>query len=245
MTHTSKWRLSRWMGRRRILGTTTTEVVFFLLIGAVTIGYAVPNFKDFVINNRTISGTNLVVSALNFARSEAIKRGVPVSTCASLDYATCVDSGWHDGWMVFTDEPIAGIIDGSDEVLRKQPGVELDITLVGQTFIRFAPNGSLAGFYQDADEFEGLVEDSSQPSSFGTWVVHLLPINSAYANSSGSSGSSGSGGQGGGSVAQGGGGSSSSTLTFTVCPRTAGYKGRGIEISPTGRISTVIIDCTS
>ena len=106
MKHSRKRRLSCWIGKRSVFGATVTEMMFFLLIGVVTIGYAVPNFQTLIINNRTIAGTNLVVSAINFARSEAIKRGVPVTTCATLDYATCTNGVWHEGWMVFTDEPI-------------------------------------------------------------------------------------------------------------------------------------------
>ncbi|MDJ0957016.1 MAG: GspH/FimT family pseudopilin [Arenicellales bacterium] len=243
--------LSWWIGKKRVLGTTATEVLFFLLIGAVTIGYAVPNFQNFVINNRVISGTNLVVSALNFARSEAIKRGMPVSTCASIDYANCTTSGWHEGWMVFTDEPIAGVVDGSDEVLRTQDGVELDITLVGQTFIRFAPNGALADAGDDYDEFEGIAwRGPHTPSPLGAFVASLLPISSAYADDDSSSGggSGRSGGQSGGSTTTGGTttkGGNAAVFTFTVCPRKAGYKGRSIEVAANGQIRTVEATCTS
>ena len=259
MKRANKWRLSGWNGKRRVLGTTTTEVLFFLLIGAVTIGYAVPNFQNFVINNRVISGTNLVVSALNFARSEAIKRGMPVSTCASADYANCTTSGWHEGWMVFTDEPIAGVVDGSDEVLRTQDGVELDITLVGQTFIRFAPNGALADAGDNYDEFEVLASRTVEPARLGALVSGLLPISSAYAgnssdddSSSGGSGGSGgqsssSGGQSSGSTQTGGTATSggNAVFTFIICPRKAGYKGRSIEVAANGQIRTAEAACTS
>ena len=251
MKRSSKWRFTRWIGAQSCRGTSITEIVLFLFVGAITIGYAVPNFKDFVINNRVISGTNLVVSALNFARTEAIKRGIPVSTCASSDYSNCTTAGWHEGWMVFTDEPIAGVIDGPDSVLRTQQGVELDITLVGQDFIRFAPNGSLADVYHDSDEFEGLADYPYKPpyesSPLNTLVANLLPINSAHASSSsGSGGSGGGGGTGGGGVTQQGGGVSANAAVFTfkVCPRNAGYKGRTIKITATGRIYTSESTCS-
>ena len=242
MKRSRTWYLSRCSGKKRVLGTTVTEVLFFLLIGAVTIGYAVPNFQNFVINNRVISGTNLVVSALNFARSEAIKRGMPVSTCASIDYANCTTSGWHEGWMVFTDEPIAGVVDGSDEVLRTQDGVELDITLVGQTFIRFAPNGALADAGNHYDEFEGIAQGSDEPLPLGTLVANLLPIGSAYADDDSSGGGSGGSTTTSGTTTRG---SNAAVFTFTVCPRKAGYKGRSIEVAANGQIRTVEATCTS
>ena len=152
--------------------------------------------------------------------------------------------------MVFTDEPIAGVVDGSDEVLRTQDGVELDITLVGQTFIRFAPNGALADAGIDYDEFEGIASSPYAPSPLGSLVVNLLPISSAHADDDSSSGggSGGSGGQSGRSTTTGGTatrGSNAAVFTFTVCPRKAGYKGRSIEVAANGQIRTVEATCTS
>ena len=243
MKHSSKRRVSRWLGKRGVFGSTTTELILFLFIGAVMIGYAVPNFKDFVINNRTVSGTNLVVSAPNYARSEAIKRGMPVTACASSDYANCSASIWHEGWMVFSDEPIAGVADGPDEVLRTQDGVELDITLVsGQSFIRFAPNGALADVGHDFEEVEGFAAYPYEPSPIGTLMANLLPISSAYADDDSSGG-------GGGGQKAGGGGQTfvpnpAAAYTFKVCPKVAGYKGRAIEVAPNGQIRTTEVACS-
>ena len=234
MKRSNSWRLSPWIGKRRFFGATSTELILALFIGAVLIGYAVPNFQTFVINNRTIAGTNLVVSALNFARSEAIKRGVHVTACASLDYATCTASVWPEGWMVFIDEPIAGVVDGSDEVLRTQEGVELDITLVtGQSFIRFAPNGALADAGLD-DEFEGLANTPDQPSPLRNLVANLLPINSAHANSSSDDDSSDEQG-----------GANPVTYIFEVCPKTPGLKGRSVSVLASGLIRVSEIACPS
>ena len=240
MKHSSKRCLSRWIGKRSVFGATVTELILSLFIGGVMIGYAVPNFQTFIINNRTISGTNMVVSALNFARSEAIKRGIPVSTCASLDYATCTSSVWHEGWMVFTDEPIAGLPDGSDEVLRTQQGVDLDITLVtGQNFIRFAPSGALADVGRD-EEFEGLAARPSEPSSFGSLVASLLPLSSAYAGSQSCNNGVCTGGNQPPTKTKGTG---SAVFEFKVCPTKTGYKGRSIEVLASGQIRTVEVTC--
>ena len=265
MKHLNKRRLSRWIGKRSVFGATVTEMISILLIGAVTIGYAVPNFQAFIINNRTISGTNMVVSALNFARSEAIKRGVPVSVCATFDYATCTSGVWHEGWMVFTDEPIAGLPDGPDEVLRTQQGVDLDISLVsGQTFIRFAPNGALADAGLDND-FEGIASSLEESSPLRSLVASLLPISPAYADDDDSSGghrkSSGGGGHSKSSGSLGWSwpkhhkktqtqsstqqtsGTGQAVFEIKVCPKKAGYKGRTIKVSANGQIRTVEATC--
>ena len=252
MKHLNKRRLSRWIGKRSVFGATVTEMISILLIGGVTIGYAVPNFQAFIINNRTISGTNMVVSALNFARSEAIKRGVPVSVCATFDYATCTSGVWHEGWMVFTDEPIAGLPDGSDEILRTQQGVDLDITLVsGQTFIRFGPNGALADVGLE-DEFKGLASSSDESSPLSALVANLLPISPAYAGSQSCNNGVCTGGtsqKGTGSKGKRKGKRKGAKFEFKVCPKKKKkkkkkkYKGRTIEISATGHIKTVEVSC--
>ena len=240
---------------------TITEVLLALFIGSVMLGYAVPNFQSLIINNRTISATNLVVSAINTARSEAIKRGRPVTACASIDYTNCTTAGWHDGWMVFTDEPIAGVIDGPDEVLRVQQEVEVDITLVtGPTFIRFAPNGALADAGLEQDDLEGIAFGPYEPSPLATLFANLVPIGSAYADSGsdddsdagggqgggsgggGTTQSGGSGGSGGGGVTSGG---SSVVFALDVCPRVSGYKGRSVQVVATGQTRTVEIPCSN
>ena len=252
MKHSSKRRLPRWVGARGLFGMTITEVLLFLFIGSVMLGYAVPNFQSLIINNRTISATNLVVSALNTARSEAIKRGVSVTACASTDFSNCTTSGWHDGWMVFTDAPLTGVIDGSDEVLRTQQAVEVDITLAtGLTSLRFAPNGSLADVNLDDANFERIAFSPYEPSPFATLIANLLPIGSAYAGSSSDDDSDAGGGQqggsgsGGGGLAGGGGGTPSVIFALDVCPRVSGYKGRSVQVVATGQIRTVEIACSS
>ena len=162
--------------------------------------------------------------------------------------------------MVFTDEPIAGLPDGSDEILRTQQGVDLDITLVsGQTFIRFAPNGALADAGLD-DEFKGLATRPTQPFVLRTLVANLLPINSAQASSSsdddssddGSGGSSGQSGGGSGSSGSGGsggltqqGGANPVTYSIEVCPKTPGYKGRAVAVLASGQIRVSELACSS
>ena len=45
-----------------------------------------------------------MVTAFNLARMEAIRRGTPVSVCASADQASCSGANdWASGWIVFTD----------------------------------------------------------------------------------------------------------------------------------------------
>jgi type IV fimbrial biogenesis protein FimT len=63
---------------------------------------------------------NDFMTALNLARSEAVKRGRPVTVCRSTDGASCSGSGvnWETGWIVFTDANGDGVVDAGDGILR-------------------------------------------------------------------------------------------------------------------------------
>lgn len=81
-------------------GFTLIELILALTIGAVLTTMAVPSFIDMIRNNRITSQTNDFISTLNYARSEAIKRGTGIIVCSSNDQATCTGSTWQSGWIV-------------------------------------------------------------------------------------------------------------------------------------------------
>jgi type IV fimbrial biogenesis protein FimT len=56
-------------------GFTLLELMVTLAVLAVLITVGIPAFGDMVRNNRVTAQTNELVSALNIARSEAVKRG--------------------------------------------------------------------------------------------------------------------------------------------------------------------------
>jgi type IV fimbrial biogenesis protein FimT len=88
------------------MGFTLIELLVTIAILAILLAIAVPNFITFVQNNRLVAQTNDLVTALNYARSEAIKRGVRVSVCSRLDNTTCSGAtvfNWDAGWLVFVN----------------------------------------------------------------------------------------------------------------------------------------------
>jgi len=74
-------------------GFTLIELLITLLIAAILVTIAIPNFSGLIQNNRIITQTNDLIADLNFARSEAIKRGSEVSVTAE-------DGGWANGWSI-------------------------------------------------------------------------------------------------------------------------------------------------
>ena len=112
-------------------GLTLIELLVTLAISAVLVSLSVPSFRTLIQRNRIASEVNFFVGDLQFARSEAIKRGLPVTLCVSNDGSTCADANtWHQGWVVFSDVDGSGTLDGADEVLRVQKGWTTGDTLV-------------------------------------------------------------------------------------------------------------------
>jgi len=82
----------------------------------VLVVLAVPTFQSMIRTSRTVTLTNELVTALSLARSEAVKRGMEVSVCASSNHTSCTGS-WTDGWMVWADEDADSNVD-ADEIIR-------------------------------------------------------------------------------------------------------------------------------
>ena len=74
-------------------GFTLIELLITLVIAAILVTVAVPNFSGLVQNNRLITQTNNLIADLNFARSEAIKRKTAIEI-------TAPDGDWNSGWQV-------------------------------------------------------------------------------------------------------------------------------------------------
>ena len=68
---------------RRNSGFTLIELMIVVTLVAIIATVAVPSFQGLVESNRQKSTTNSVLGLLNFARSEAVRRGEPVAVRAA------------------------------------------------------------------------------------------------------------------------------------------------------------------
>lgn len=89
--------------RARSRGMTVIELMTALVVVAILVAIAVPSFKNASLSSRLSASANDLLASVQLARSEAIKRNVAVTLCASADGATCAASGgWEQGWVVLT-----------------------------------------------------------------------------------------------------------------------------------------------
>jgi type IV fimbrial biogenesis protein FimT len=85
----------------RAYGFTLIELMTTLGVVAVILAFAAPNFREFILNSRMTGSANDLLTSLQFARSEAIKRQRPVAVCPSTDPSATppvcrADAVWSD-----------------------------------------------------------------------------------------------------------------------------------------------------
>lgn len=86
-------------------GFTLIELLVTLAVLAVVLSLAIPSFKDMIANNRSTGLASELTTAVNFARSEAVKRVKRVTVCPSSNGTSCLTSSdWAKGWLVFVDK---------------------------------------------------------------------------------------------------------------------------------------------
>lgn len=129
-------------------GFTLIELMVTLAVAATLLTVAVPNFREFIEKNRVSSHTNLMVGALQLARSEAIKRGANlVILCKSNSAGTaCNTSGaWKDGWLLYADKNAdKSFTAGTDDLIRRYDAMPKLAITTGNSFqcwIGFGSNG--------------------------------------------------------------------------------------------------------
>lgn len=131
-------------------GFTLLELLTAIVVLGVLLAVGVPSFTETIRNNRTAAQTNELVTGLNIARGEAVKRSLPVTVCAADSaQAACAGattSSWSNGWLIFVDQAgTAGVVDTGDQILLVSPrasdGVGLTSNNLG--FVRYGPTGAL------------------------------------------------------------------------------------------------------
>jgi type IV fimbrial biogenesis protein FimT len=119
----------------RCHGFTLIELLITVAIVAILAGVAVPSMMSTVKNNRSTALVNELISALNFARSEAVKRGLRVNLCPRNAAGDACGADWSSGWLV-------QMPDGAVLQVWDDPGSSANVTTApAVSLIAFGPMG--------------------------------------------------------------------------------------------------------
>lgn len=168
-------------------GFTLVEVIVTIIIAGILLLIAVPNFREVLKNSALTSEANALVSTLNFARSEAVKRGTTVTVCRSsnstsadnpatpVPSCTTSSSGWESGWIVFADADGDGTRDAGEVLLRIHEPLSSKLTLRSganvQNYLTYLANGTSRGNTGLTNDTFRLCDDR------GTSSAYLIVIN--------------------------------------------------------------------
>lgn len=125
-------------------GVTLMEVMIVLGIVALLLALAVPGLREFVARNRLDSAAQDLMASLQFARSEATRRGAQITLRLN---GTAGSKDWGSGWSMFVDTDRDGVLDTGEEVIRQGMALTAPLSLIGSsgfdTFIAFDRDGRL------------------------------------------------------------------------------------------------------
>jgi len=106
-------------GRRRVAGWTAVELMTVLAVAAILLAIGVPAFRGLIEGQKLRTTANALFTAVNLARSEAIRRGRRVDLVPAGD-----GSDWRNGWLVFIDRDNDQRPDAGETVVRVFPAVD-------------------------------------------------------------------------------------------------------------------------
>jgi type IV fimbrial biogenesis protein FimT len=151
-------------------GYSLTELLFVLAIIAVLTAIAAPALATKTQQMRALSEESAFLNALQLARIEAMKEGLPVQLCVSIDGVTCsTASNWQRGWIAAQSNS-----DGTlHAVLQTQKAFAGADTLTAKnnvSSVTFGRDGFISGFPSDGVMFT-LASQSTTSSTTRCFII--------------------------------------------------------------------------
>ena len=132
---------------RQVRGLTLVELITTLAVAGVSLALLVPTWSGLVDRSQVTTTANQLLTALRYARNEAVNRQRAVSLCPSHDGKNCSGDpfGWQLGYLVFEDRDGDRKRAAGEQLLQIQNplprGIRLHST-AGRPAIRFRPDGA-------------------------------------------------------------------------------------------------------
>jgi type IV fimbrial biogenesis protein FimT len=127
-------------------GLTLVEVAAALVLLLVVTTFALPTWRHWLARQELANRAQALATALERARTEAIRRGHRVNLCKSPDAATCADEGdWSVGWILHVDALAEGRPAADEPPIAWDPPVTAPISVEGNgpvdDYVSFTPLG--------------------------------------------------------------------------------------------------------
>jgi type IV fimbrial biogenesis protein FimT len=106
-------------------GFTLVELLVTIVVAAILLAVAVPSFRDYQASQQVRSTTADLVSAINLARSEAVKRMASTSVSPA-------SGGWVNGWSVMSGVTVVRSYPATNGVTISGPGAALSYNRYGR-----------------------------------------------------------------------------------------------------------------
>ncbi|KPJ67389.1 MAG: hypothetical protein AMJ43_03770 [Coxiella sp. DG_40] len=123
---------------------TLIEMLIAISILSILLLISIASMYSLIMNNQATAEINNIVSALQFTRAEAIKNGVAVKFCKSVNHKVC-GGNWRDGQIIIDESNnkifrIFSALPKGDKLIWKS-------SLGKESYIEFSPIGSTNGQY--------------------------------------------------------------------------------------------------
>ena len=126
-------------------GMTLIEVLIILSAIAIVVMISVPGSTMVLEHYRLKSASGDLLSSLNIAREEAIKRSSTVRVCPSANGRFCrSDGNWDQGWLVYTDGNADGAVQ-EIELIQSFPAPSEHIHIVAGGAVENSASFTVSG----------------------------------------------------------------------------------------------------
>ena len=113
-------------------GFALIELLVGLALAAGLLAIGLPVYSDWIADYQVLNHAEKLAGTMDIARTEALKRSLPVDLCKSADLLDCTrGGGWEEGYIVLVDSDRDGALDAGERAVRVEGPAAAGITMRG------------------------------------------------------------------------------------------------------------------